>query len=157
MGIAIYQILGALVIFYLIYSIVDDITPGIVFALIPIGGLCLVSLFAGIFFFIKGINNDLRFFTLSKLNFCAQFLVLSVPGFAFHFYYGPFFAMGFDGDFNFMFRAELLTADFGLKFGETDAHYVLLNFIPLVPLLKLRRVERSLAAMREQENAFVKE
>jgi len=153
MGIAIYQIVGSLVIFLLIYLYVNEITPGVIFALIPILSVCLVSLMAGIFFFFK--KQELRFFTLSKLNFCIQILQLSLPGFAFIFYYGPYLGIGVDGDPSFRLKFEMLTANFSFRIGETEEHYVLFNLVPLIPLMALRWIERNPVTAPALENSFI--
>src|SRR5689334_5409068 len=96
LGIAIYQLIGSLVVFLLMYLNIPELNAGIVLALIPLIGITLTGFVASIVYFMKGYT--LRFFTLSKLNFCFQILLLSVKGFAFAFYYGPYLAIGFDGD-----------------------------------------------------------
>jgi len=160
LSIAIFQLLGALVSLYLIFTVVanNGISFAVVFAVLPILGITLVSLFAGIFYFIKGEKNELRFFTLSKLNFCVHFLQLAVPGFAFIYYYGPYLAFGFDGDFSFLLRFQTLTINFAFSIGSTDGeHEVLFNIIPIIPLLALRWIERNPVESPDPEKAFVEE
>jgi hypothetical protein len=156
-GIAIYEILGGIVALIFIYRILsNDINAGLILVLIPILGLSLASLFAGIFFFIKG--NELRFYTLSKLNFCSHLLQLAVPGFKFIFYYGPFLAIGFDGDYNFVMQFETLTMNFALQIGNAEEYYVTLNLIAILPLIILRWIERNPPGKdAELEKAFMED
>jgi len=156
-GIAVYEILGGLVSIILICRLVTTLTPGVIFALIPLLAMCLVSLVAGVLFFVKG--NELRFFTLSKLNFCLQLLSISIPpGFVFTFYYGPYLAFGFGDDFHFLAKFELLTSNVAFLIGGTEPHYVLLDLVPLFLLLMLRRIEKApTVTSPELENAFVEE
>lgn len=153
MGLAIYQIIGSLVTIFLIVTIVKNINAGVVLALIPIVAWSLVSLCAGIVYFIKG--NELRFYTLSKLNFCFQLIRLSVPGFAFTFFYGPYLAAGFDfNDHTFVVKFETLTANFDFRIGQTEEYHVLCNLVALFLLLSLRWIERNPVVDKENENAF---
>src|SRR5688572_23862053 len=95
--IALYQIIGSAVMFYLLYSVVGpDSHAGQYFALSPLLILTLISLFAGVFYFAFGERT--RFFLLSKLNFCLHIIQISVAGFAFAFYYGPHLSIGMNGD-----------------------------------------------------------
>lgn len=153
-GIAIYQLLGSLVIFLLMYLHIQELSAGVVFVLIPLIGITLTGFIASVVYFVKGYT--LRFFTLSKLNFCFQMLQLSVSGFAFAFYYGPYLAIGF-GDTLFHIKFEMLTANFGLQFSELEEQYGLINLIPLIPILALRWVERNPVEVTEYENSFLEE
>jgi hypothetical protein len=155
MGIAIYQLIGALVMFLLMYSNIPVFSAGVVFVMIPLVGITLTGFIAGIVYFVKGYT--LRFFTLSKLNFCFQLLQLSVHGFAFKYYYGPYLAAGFGGDYFFNIKFELLTANFALRFGGTNEQFVFINFIPLIPILALRWIERNPVLSPEFENSFVED
>lgn len=155
LGIAIYQLLGSLVIFLLMYLNIPELNAGIVFVLIPLIGITLTGFIASIVYFIKGYT--LRFFTLSKLNFCFQMLQISVKGFAFAFYYGPYLAIGFDSELFFRVKFEMLTANFGLRFGETQEQFVFINLIPLIPILALRWIERNPVEVSEFENSFLEE
>lgn len=154
-GIAIYQLLGSLAMIIFLISIImsQEVSGGMIFALIPISALCLVSLMAGILYFVKG--NELRFFTLSKLNLCAQTIQFTLPGFIFRFYYGPYLALGFDGDPSFRLKFETLTANFGFSIGSTgEETLVLINCIPIFLLIVLRWIERNKTASPEFETAF---
>ncbi|MBO9201187.1 MULTISPECIES: hypothetical protein [Niastella] len=156
-GIAIYQLLGGLVMLILLFSILmgQEVSPGVILAIIPMVALSLVSLIAGIMHFIKG--NEVRFYTLSKLNFCAQLLQLAIPpGFTYRFYYGPYLAVGVDTDRMFTIKFETLTANFGFSFGTQDEGLlVMLNCIPLFMLIVLRWIERNKIASPEFEGAFI--
>lgn len=155
LGIAIYQLIGSLVIFLLMYLNVPELNAGIVFVLIPLIGITLTGFVASIIYFIKGYT--LRFFTLSKLNFCFQMLQISVKGFAFAFYYGPYLAIGFDSEMFFRIKFEMLIANFGLRFGETQEQFVFINLIPLIPILALRWIERNPVEVSDFENSFLEE
>jgi hypothetical protein len=155
MGIAIYQLIGALVMFLLMYSNIAVFSAGVVLVLIPLVGITLTGFIAGIMYFIKGYT--LRFFTLSKLNFCFQILQLSVQGFAFIYYYGPYLAVGFGGDYFFNIKFELLTANFSLRLGNTAEQFVFINLIPLIPILALRWIERNPVVSPEFENSFAED
>jgi hypothetical protein len=154
-GIAIYQLIGSITMIIFLVSIImsQEVSAGMIFALIPMSALCLVSLMAGILYFFKG--NELRFFTLSKLNFCAQILQFTLPGFIFRFYYGPYLAFGFDGDPSFRLKFETLSANFGFSIGATSGEtLVLINCIPLIPLIILRWIERNKTVSPEFETSF---
>jgi hypothetical protein len=156
-GIAIYQLLGGLVMLILLFSILSgqEVSAGVVLAVIPMVALSLVSLFAGILYFFK--KNEIRFYTLSKLNFCAQLFQLAIPpGFTYRFYYGPYLALGVDTDRMFTIKFETLTANFGFSFGSQDEGLlVMLNCIPLLILIILRWVERNKEVSPEFENSFI--
>jgi hypothetical protein len=132
-----------------------EFSAGVVLVMIPLVGITLTGFVAGILYFIKGYT--LRFFTLSKLNFCFQLLQLSVKGFAFAFYYGPYLAVGFDGDAFFRINFEMLTANFSLRLGATEQQFVSINLIPLIPILALRWIERNPVASPEFESSFIEE
>jgi hypothetical protein len=155
LGIAIYQLIGSLVIFLLMYLNIKMLSAGVILVLIPLVGITLTGFVASIIYFIKGYT--LRFFTLSKLNFCFQILQLSVKGFAFAFYYGPYLAIGFDSDVFFRIKFEMLTANFGLRLGETEEQFVFINLIPLIPILALRWIERNPVEVTEFEHSFLEE
>jgi len=155
LGIAIYQLIGSLVIFLLMYLNIKMLSAGVILVLIPLIGITLTGFVASIIYFIKGYT--LRFFTLSKLNFCFQILQLSVKGFAFAFYYGPYLAIGFDSDVFFRIKFEMLTANFGLRLGETEEQFVFINLIPLIPILALRWIERNPVEVTEFEHSFLEE
>jgi hypothetical protein len=155
LGIAIYQLIGSLVIFLLMYLNIKMLSAGVILVLIPLVGITLTGFVASIIYFIKGYT--LRFFTLSKLNFCFQILQLSVKGFAFAFYYGPYLAIGFDSDVFFRIKFEMLTANFGLRLGETEEQFVFINLIPLIPILALRWIERNPVEVTEFEQSFLEE
>lgn len=155
LGIAIYQLIGSLVVFLLMYLNIPELNAGIVLALIPLIGITLTGFVASIVYFMKGYT--LRFFTLSKLNFCFQILLLSVKGFAFAFYYGPYLAIGFDGDAFFRIKFEMLTAKFALQFGGSEEQFVFINLVPLIPILALRWVERNPVEVSEFEDSFLEE
>lgn len=155
MSIALYQLLGALVVFLLMYLNISELSAGVVIVLIPLIGITLTGFIAGILYLIKGYT--LRFFTLSKLNFCFQLLQLSVWGFGFGFYYGPYLALGFDSESFFRIKFEMLTANFNLRIGETTEQVVLINLIPLIPILALRWLERNPIDATEFENSFLEE
>jgi hypothetical protein len=155
LGIAIYQLIGSLIIFLLMFLNIHELSAGVILVLIPLIGITLTGFIASIVYFVKGYT--LRFFTLSKLNFCFQMLQLSVSGFAFAFYYGPYLAIGFDGDAFFRIKFEMLTANFALRLGETEEQYALINLIPLIPILALRWVERNPVEVTEYENSFLEE
>jgi hypothetical protein len=154
-GIAIYQLLGSLVILLLMFLNIQELSAGVVLVLIPLIGITLTGFIAAVIYFVKGYT--LGFFTLSKLNFCFQMLQLSVSGFAFAFYYGPYLAIGFGADSLFHIKFEMLTANFSLQFGETEEQYGLINLIPLIPILALRWVERNPVEVTEYENSFLEE
>src|SRR5688572_15423570 len=87
--ISIFQIAGSLVMFYLMFRAVrPDSHAGQYFALFPLLIINVISLFAGVFYFIYGERT--RFFLLSKLNFCLQIIQFSVNGFKYSYYYGPY-------------------------------------------------------------------
>lgn len=155
LGIAIYQLIGSLVIFLLMFLNIQIVTTGVVFVLIPLIGITLTGFIASFIYFTKGYT--LRFFTLSKLNFCFQMLQISVTGFAFAFYYGPYLAIGFDSELFFRIKFEMLTANFALRIGETEEQFVFINLIPLIPILALRWVERNPVEVSEFENSFLEE
>jgi hypothetical protein len=158
LGIAIYQLAGAVTMIIFLISILmgQEVSAGLIFAIIPMGALSLVSLLAGVLYFSKG--NEIRFFTLSKLNFCAQIIQLSLPGFVFRFYYGPYLAAGFDGDPSFRLMFETLSANFGFTIGSSDEEMmVLFNLIPLIPLIILRWIERNKIVSPSFETSFLEE
>jgi hypothetical protein len=156
-GIAIYQLLGGLVMLIFLFSILSgqQISAGVVLAVIPMVALSLVSLFAGLLYFFKG--KEIRFYTLSKLNFCAQLLQLAIPpGFTYRFYYGPYLALGLDTDHMFTIKFETLTANFGFSFGGQDEGLLLMfNCIPLLILIILRWIERNKIESPEFEDSFI--
>ena len=155
-GIAIYQILGAAVSVILICTLVPNLSAGVIFALVPLLAMCLMSLLAGVLFFVKG--NESRFFTLSKLNFCLQIPQLSMTGFAFAFYYGPYLAVGFGDGSNLLGKFEMLTSNVAFQIGGAEPFYILLNLVPLFLLIILRWIERNpMVTAPELENAFVEE
>jgi hypothetical protein len=153
MGIAIYQLLGSVVIFLLMYFNITELSIGVLLVLVPLVGITLTGFTAGVLYFIKGYT--LRFFTLSKLNFCFQLLQLSVSGFAFLFYYGPYLAVGFDSESFFRIKFEMLTANFSLRLGETEEQFGLINLIPLIPVLALRWIERNPVASPALEDSLI--
>jgi hypothetical protein len=155
LGIAIYQLIGSLVIFLVMFLNIQQLSAGVLLALIPLIGITLTGFIASIIYFVKGYT--LRFFTLSKLNFCFQLLQLSVSGFAFAFHYGPYLAVGLEGDSLFSMKFEMLTANFSLQFGETEEQFGLINLIPLIPILALRWVERNPVEVTQFENSFLEE
>lgn len=155
LGIAIYQLIGSLVIILLMYLNIQVLTAGVILVLIPLVGITLTGFVASIIYFVKGYT--LRFFTLSKLNFCFQMLQISVAGFAFAFYYGPYLAIGFDSDIFFRIKFEALTANFSLRLGETEEQFVFINLIPLIPILALRWIERNPVEVTEFEDSFLEE
>ncbi|OQP42396.1 hypothetical protein A4D02_12540 [Niastella koreensis] len=157
MGIAIYQLLGAIVLLILMVTILSaqpEISGGVIFAVIPMIALSLVSIMAGIFYFIKG--KELKFYTLSKLNLCAQLLQLTIPpGFTFIYYYGPYFALGINGH-TLAIRFETLTANFNFSIGgQEEGLVVLFNCVPLLILIILRWIERNKTAPTGFDNSFV--
>jgi hypothetical protein len=154
-SIAIYQLIGSLVIFLLMYLNVQELSAGVMFVLIPLVGITLTGFMAAIIYFIKGYT--LRFFTLSKLNFCFQILLLSVQGFSYAFYYGPYLAIGFDAESFFRMRFEMLTATFNLRLGQTNEQFLFINLFPLIPILALRWIERNPVEATEFENSFLEE
>ena len=134
---------------------IQEVHAGVVLVLIPLIGITLTGFIASIIYFIKGYT--LRFFTLSKLNFCFQMLQISISGFAFAFYYGPYLAIGFDSDMFFRIKFEMLTANFALRLGETEEQFVFINLVPLIPILALRWIERNPVEVSEFENSFLEE
>ena len=155
LGIAIYQLIGSLVIFLVMYLNIQVLSAGVVLVLIPLVGITFTGFVASIIYFVKGYT--LRFFTLSKLNFCFQMLQISVTGFAFAFHYGPYLAVGFDSDFFFRIKFETLTANFSLRIGATEEQFVFINLIPLIPILALRWIERNPVEVTEFDNSFLEE
>ena len=158
MGIAIYQLVGAFTMVILLITLLQgqEVSGGLIFAIIPMGALSLVSLMAGILYFFK--RNEIRFFTLSKLNFCAQIIQLTVPGFAYWFYFGPYLAVGFDGDPSLRIKFETLSANFGFHIGGANEEtLVVFNLIPLIPLMVLRWIERNKIVSPEYETSFIEE
>jgi len=155
-GLSVYQILGALVAIIFLLSIVkNNMYPGVIIVLIPIATICIVSLLAGVLFF-RG--NESRFFTLSKVSFWVQILQLSLGGFGFIFYYGPYLAVGFDNDSKFLMKFESLSCNFSIELGDTSEQYVLLNLVPVFLLITLRWLQRNpIVSSPELENAFVEE
>jgi hypothetical protein len=157
-GIAIYQLLGGVVMLILLITILSsqpEISGGVIFAVIPMAGLSLVSLIAGIFYFVKG--KEVKFFTLSKLNLCAQILQLTVPpGFTYMYYYGPYIALGVDTDRMFTIKFETLTANFNFMIGGQEENVlVLINIIPILILLIVRWIERYKIEPSEFDDSFV--
>ena len=156
-GIAIYQLLGGLVMLILLFTILgrQEVSAGVVLAVIPMVALSLVSLFAGVLYFFK--KNEIRFYTLSKLNFCAQLLRLAIPpGFTYCYYYGPYLALGIDTDRMFTIKFEMLTANFNFSFGGQDEGLlIMLNCVPLLILIILRWIERNKTEPTEFDDSFL--
>jgi hypothetical protein len=148
-------LVGGLVMLILTITIFgsQEVSGGVIFAISPIIALILVSLMAGILYFVKG--NEVRFFTLSKINFCSQLIQLAIPpGFSFGFYYGPYLTIGIDGH-AVAIKYEMLTANFGFSIGNPiEKLMVLFNLIPLFILIILRWIERNKTASPEFENTF---
>ena len=152
MFLAIYQIAGAIAMLLVIafnIKVFDVIT---LLFLLPIIGLCLVSLAAGISYIQK---NDRRFFILSKINFWAQTVQFSLVVFGFAFYYGPYLYIGIGGG-GFKVGLELLTAFFNVNINSGENFYLLVNAIPIFFLRTLRWLER-IPVATELENAFQEE
>jgi hypothetical protein len=150
--IAIYQMAGAIAMILVIAFNIGAFTGATFAFLMPIIGLCLVSLMAGIACFQK---KDHRFFVLSKINFWTQTVQFSIALFGFTFYYGPYVYIGIS-EGNFTVGFELLTANFNVRIYSPDNFYVFVNAIPLVFLRALRWIERK-PVTTELEHAFVEE
>ena len=145
-SIAIYEILGGIIGLGFVYSLINEETSvgTILIIIMPIVALYLVSLMAGVFYFWKG--NEWRFYFLSKLNLCFQVIQLVLAGVSFMFYYGPYLAIGFDGEYNFHMKLEPLTLNFFVRFGDTESQFIMINVIPIVLLIILRWMERNATA-----------
>jgi hypothetical protein len=138
MAIAIYQVLGGLMCLWLLYNIAS---PGAIFIGLPIIALILISLFAGIFYFFNG--ESMRFFLLSKINFCAQLVQFSLAGIKFAFLYGFYLIVGADSNGEFQLYLGVKLAEFAIRLGNNDYQFFILNLFPLLPLIMLRWAERN--------------
>jgi hypothetical protein len=139
---AVYTILGGVVGLLLIYSLInEETTLGNYIVIVPIAILYLISVFAGVFYFWK--QQRQRFYFLTKLILCFQVLQIVVKGFAYTFYYGPYLAIGFDGEPNFQLKFESLTLNFFVHFGDTETQSFMVNLVPIILLIILRWLERN--------------
>jgi hypothetical protein len=150
MFLAIYQIAGAIAMFLVIAFNIKVFSVATFIFLLPIIGLCLVSLMAGISYIQK---NEVRFFVLSKINFWAQTVQFSFIIFGFAYYYGPYLYIGI-GEGGFKIGLEFLTAFFNVNINSGENFYLLVNGIPLFFLRALRWIEK-IPVVAELENAFV--
>jgi hypothetical protein len=149
MTIAIYQIAGAIAMMLVIAFNIKVLGVATFIFLMPIFGLCLVSLMAGISYIQK---NERRFFVLSKINFWAQTIQFSLVIVGFAYYYGPYLYIGIGGG-GFKLGLEFLTAFFNVNINSGEHFYLLVNAIPLFFLRALKWIERN-PVTTELENAF---
>lgn len=151
---AIYQLIGSIAMVLVLVFNLDfgTLTPVAFLYLAPMIGLCVVSLLAGISYFTK---NERRFLLLSKINFWAQTVQLSIAGFGFAYYYGPYVYFGIGGR-GFKAGFELLTAYFNFSIGSTDGFYLIVNAVPIFFLQALKWIGRK-PVPAELEHAFEEE
>jgi hypothetical protein len=153
-GIAIYNLLGGIAGLILLYTILDSNTSvGTYIVISPIIALYIVSLLSGIFYFRQ--RQQWRFYFLSKLTLCMQVIQLTVAGFAFIFYYGPYLAIGFDGEPNFLLSFQTLTINFLIQFGDVELQSFKINLIPVLLLIILRWLERNPVLINEEAEHFL--
>jgi len=154
-GIAIYQLLGSALQFYLLYQFVGPgMHLGNYVALLPMLCISFISLLAGACYFIYG--ERYRFYLLSTINFCLQIVQLSVPGFKFAFYCLLYLGVAIDHNYSLQVDFDFFSAFMSFSLNNPEFQFFKLNLVPLVPLLLLRWLEKNPAG-REAENAFLKE
>jgi hypothetical protein len=148
--------LGGIMGLFVVYSLVNEST-GFAFWFFssPFIALYIVSLCAGIFYWIKG--QEWRFYFLSLLNFCAQVLQFVVAGISFKYYYGLYLAIGFNDEPNLVIRFESLTLNYLIQFGEAHITEVMIYPLPILFIIILRWMEKNVGKVDKEAEGFLQE
>lgn len=133
---ALYQLMGGIMGFTVVYSYTQA-QPGFStwFWLTPFLVLLVISVCAGIFYFVKG--QKWRFYLLSSLNLSAQVIQIMLSGFYILYYTGAYVAIGMDNEFSVVMKCDLRLANMAIGAGEIVEQSVMINLVPVLLLVIL--------------------
>jgi hypothetical protein len=143
-GIAIYQILGGIAGFVMLYLFYWRhggvmVLTSLLFGF-PIIALYLLSIYTGYCYF-RG--RMTRFYVFSYVNLWVQVFHFVIPGVEFGYYYGPYAAIGISTELELLLRFKLITIYFEFALIKPGGFTLMINFVPIALLSILSLIKNA--------------